>query len=112
MAELIDVKRTKAEKKATEERWKADSAEEMDDYPYGLSIHIDDETMAKLGLADSDFDTGEPVMVMAEGVITNDQINSVNGKTRRSMSIQLRKIAVSQTDQAEDMATTLYGDKD
>lgn len=108
--DLIDVKRTKADKKAESDRWKGDSVEEMDDYPYGLTVNLDDDTMGKLGLTDKDFDTGEPVMLMAEAVITEDRINTINGKTRRSMAIQLRKIAITQGDEKADVSTTLYGE--
>lgn len=108
--DLIDVKRTKADKKAERERWEGDSTEGMEDYPYGLTVHIDDETMEKLGLAGADFDTGQPVMLVSEAIITEDRINTINGKTRRSMSIQLRKLAISQGDAQPDMATTLYGE--
>lgn len=108
--DLVDVKRTKADKEAERKRWEGESVVgEMDDYPYGLTIHLDDQTMEKLGLTGADFDTGEPVAIVAEGVITEDRINTVNGKTRRSMSIQLRKMAVSQEGEREDVATTLYG---
>lgn len=108
--DLIDVKRTKADKKAESDRWKGDAVEEMDDYPYGLTVNLDDDTMSKLGLTDKDFDTGEPVMLMAEAVITEDRINTINGKTRRSMAIQLRKIAISQGEGKADVSTTLYGE--
>jgi len=108
---LIDVKRTKADKKAEQDRWKdGGTVENMDDYPYGLTIHLDDDVLEKLGLTNADFDTGQPVMLTSEAIITEDRINTVNGKTRRSMSIQLRKIAISQEQDKDDMATTLYGE--
>lgn len=106
---LIDVKRTKEDKKAEKERWSGDVVEEMDDYPYGLTVNLDDDTMSKLGLNDQDFDTGEPVMLVSEAIITEDRINTVNGKTRRSMSIQLRKIAITQGEKT-DISKSLYGD--
>jgi len=108
--DLVDVKRTKADKEAERKRWEGESAvAEMDDYPYGLTLHLDDQTMEKLGLSGTDFDTGEPVKLVAEAVITEDRINTINGKTRRSMSIQLRKMALTQDGEKEDVATTLYG---
>lgn len=108
---LTDVKRTKADKKAEQERWKDGGAvENMDDYPYGLTLHLDDEVLEKLGLTDADFDTGQPVMLTSEAIITEDRINTVNGKTRRSMSIQLRKIAISQEEDKDSITTNLYGE--
>jgi hypothetical protein len=106
---LVDVKRTKADKEAERKSWEGDSVERMDDYPYGLTVHLDHETIEKLGLSDMDLDAGEPVMLVSEATVTEDRINTVNGKTRRSMSLQLRKIAVTQEAKREDTATTLYG---
>lgn len=106
---LVDVKRTKADKEAERESWKGESIEQMDDYPYGLTVHLDNDTMEKLGLTAKDFDAGQPVMLVSEAVVTEDRINTVNGKTRRSMSLQLRKISIDQEGKAEDTATTLYG---
>lgn len=105
--DLVDVRRTPEDKKAEKDRW--DSPEGQDDYPYGLSIHINDETMAKLGLTDKDFDAGQPVMIHAEGFISEDSVRTVNGEKKRSMSIQFRKLAVEQGEAGPDVATALYG---
>lgn len=106
MAELTDLKITKAEKKKQADAWEMDAV--RDDYPYGLSIHINEDTMDKLGLTDAEFDTGEPVKIIAEGFISEDRISVVNGKSRRCMSIQFRKMALEQ-DGGESLATALYG---
>ena len=58
--DLVDVRRTDADKQAEAKRW--EGTEGQDDYPYGLSIHINDEVMAKLGLTEKDFDAGQPVV--------------------------------------------------
>lgn len=107
MAELVDMKRTAADKKAEQERWSGSPAEQ-DDYPYGLSICLDDAALAKLGVKASDFETGEPVTLQASCDVTESSERIVNGKTTRSLTLQLQKISLSQP-AGEDMATTLYG---
>lgn len=106
--DLIDVKRTKADKDAEAKRW--ETSEERDDYPWGLSISINEETADKLGIADKDFDAGEPVKIMAEGYISEDRVTLVNGKARRSMSIQITKLALDQGEAGESIASAMYGE--
>lgn len=104
--DLVDVKRTKADKKAEAERW--ETSETRDDYPYGLSIRIDEETCEKLGLSGRDFDAGQPVTIAAEGFISEDSVRMINGKPRRSMSIQITKIAIDQ-EAGETITAAMYG---
>lgn len=106
--DLIDVKRTEADKKAEREKWEG-SPISGDDYPYGLCLHLDNETIAKLGLTEADFDTGQPVAVIGSGMITSESINSINGKKHRSMTIQLQKLNVHQEAQKVAVTDTLYG---
>lgn len=106
--DLVDIKRTEADRKAEQAKWDSVPSEQ-DDYPYGLSLHLDSETLAKMGLTDADFDAGQPVMVTIEGFISEDSIRSVNGEPRRSMTIQTRKIAIDQEKESTDISAALYG---
>ena len=105
---LVDLARTKAEKKAETDRWNAMStgAEDRPDYPYGLTLSLDYDTVKKMGLADHDFDAGQPVMITAEAMITEDRVEIINGEKRHSISLQVQKMAINQ--EGEDVATTLY----
>lgn len=107
--ELIDLKRTEADKKAEAKRW--ESIDERDDYPYGLSIHISEEVAEKLGLSDKDFDAGNPVKIVAEGFISEDRVTQSNGSKRRSLSIQMTKMAVDQEGESTSISGAMYGDK-
>jgi hypothetical protein len=108
--DLVDLKRTAADKKAEEERWKGEAVGDGSDYPYGLSVHLDHQTITKLGLVDADFDAGDDVQMVATCIITNDSVNKVNGKTMRSMTVQIQKMALSQ-DKATDTVGVLYNGK-
>jgi hypothetical protein len=104
---LVDVKRTKADKKEEQESYEvADSSE---DYPWGLSIRLDNSTIQKLGLGDLDAD--ETVRVYAEAFVSEDSANKKNGKTVRSMTLQITRLAVAQSEKDEDKADALYGSK-
>lgn len=107
MEKLVDMKRTAADKKAESEAWKSEPMS-GEDYPYGLSIHLDQSAMEKLGLSSTDLDAGQAIMLCAECVVTSDNITTINGKTRRSMTLQLQKVALSQ-EKATDIVGALYG---
>lgn len=108
MDKLVDMKRTAAEKKAEREQWDKPATDNMDDYPYGLTVRLDHAAMEKLGMVDTDFDAGEAVTLCAECFVSEDSVNTVGGKKRRSMTLQLRKIALSQGE-ATDVVGALYG---
>lgn len=109
--DLIDLKRTAEDKAKEREAWDKPTTDTMEDYPYGLTIHLDAEQIEKLGLTSSDLDAGQPVMVMAQGMISEDSVRTYNGVTKRSMTIQLQKMTVSQEATSLSMQERLYGGK-
>lgn len=109
MATMVDLARTAAEKKAELDRWNEGPKEaDRPDYPYGLTLFLDYETLKKMGLTDRDFDAGQPVKIAAEAMITEDRIEIVNGEKRHCISLQVQKMALDQ-EAGEDAAKTLYG---
>lgn len=109
--ELKDVKLTAADKKKQAEKWASPASDDgIDDYPYGLQVHLNADIMEKLGLTEKDFDAGQPVMVVAEGFISEDSVRTVNGNTMRSMSIQFRKMAVDQGGEKPSISGAMYGE--
>src|SRR5688500_7403155 len=92
MADLVDMKRTAADKKEEQEKW--DKPFSSDDYGYGMSISLDNAALEKLGVGD--LDAGETVHMVAECAITADRIETINGKKERSLTIQIHKMALSQ----------------
>jgi hypothetical protein len=102
---LVDVKRTKAEKK--QEQAKYEEPTVTDDYPWGLSIRLDNDTINKLGLGD--LDANQEVRLFADGFVSEDSATKRNGTTDRSVSIQITKLAVLPAESKEDIADDLYG---
>jgi len=107
--QLVNMARTEEDKRKEQAEWDKPSTENMEDYPYGLCIHLDNAAVEKLGLAEKDFDAGQPVSVQAIGMITSDSVTTVNGNKRRSFTIQLQQIAVEQEKPATDAVGALYG---
>jgi hypothetical protein len=110
MAELVDLVRTKAEKKAELDSWEKGPTEtDRPDYPYGLTLFLDYNTLKKMGLTDRDFDAGQPVEIHAQAMITEDRIEIINGEKRHSISLQVQKMALDQ--EGGDTAAKFYGVK-
>lgn len=106
---LVDIKRTDDDKKREREQWDKPSTETMDDYPYGLSLHLDADTLEKLGITETDFDAGNSVGIVASAMITEDSARQVNGKVKRSLSLQITKLMVSQEAESINLTEELYG---
>lgn len=109
MPDLIDMAKS-AEQKAKEAvpYDQRPVANDIPDYPYGLTIYLDAEAVKRLGLEGCDAD--ETLDIKALGVITETSSAKVNGKTRRTMSIQLQKMAVNGEAEKVDPVQAMYGD--
>lgn len=101
---LTDVKRTEAEKKSEQEKWETPT--NGDDYPWGLTLNLDNATIEKLGLGD--MDANEEVRVYARAFISSDSIEKRNGGTERRVSLQITHLGVTQSDTDEATAKELY----
>ena len=94
-AALVDMKRSKAEKKKNESPM-AKSSSSYDDYPYGLRIDLNEEAMDKLGIDLPK--VGSSVTITATAKIESAeerQSSSDGGKKRRSCCLQITKMKVS-----------------
>lgn len=75
-------------------------------YPWGLALYLDDETLAKLGIANLP-DVGGKMQLMATVEVTgNSQRQTQEGK---SVSLDLQITAMELTGTAPSAATVLYG---
>lgn len=92
---MVDMKRTKAEKKA--ESTKYDNAigpGGQDDYPYGLHVTLDHEMLQKLGI-DKLPAVGDKMHLQSHAHVTEvSEESREGGKKRRSVRLQMRKMQV------------------
>ncbi|GAA0567472.1 capsid staple protein [Halomonas salifodinae] len=79
-----------------------------DEYPWGLRIHLEDDQLAKLGI-DMMPDPGAKRMMMAKVEIVSTDIHNRDGEKRRSMSLQITDMKLSDEDVRDGAAETLYG---
>lgn len=96
--EMVDLKRSKKEKKEQETAWKSPSS---DDYGYGQRIHLDHDTLMKLGMKENP-EVGSAHEILGHAVVTHESSsNGENGPSRR-VEMQLQKMGVKPKDLEEE----------
>ncbi len=88
---MVSMKNTKSDKKQHDGECAISSHE---DYPYGLSLNLEDVSLKKLGITKLP-DVGEEMKITAVGVVTNISEHSSKRRKSRSVSIQLQQLDVS-----------------
>lgn len=85
------------------------AADTQPEYPWGLTLNIDDATMAKLGMKElPPVGTKVAVTAMAE-VCNTSQYATVKGESEASFSLQITDMAAEP--QGVDIADRLYSKK-
>lgn len=98
MAKLVDLKRTKQER----EKHSKPEPYKGEDYPYGLTVHLDHDALEKLGIKNLPKAGGKVMLHAHAHVKSTEDRNEDGGKRRRSMSLELRKMAIEATQRAAD----------
>jgi hypothetical protein len=91
---LTSMKRTAAEKKAQENRYKTISPSSGEDYGYGLCIQLDKSALEKLGLKPSSFDVGDSVSFEGVGTIKALRQDKSSSYDSSNVEIQITKLGV------------------
>lgn len=84
---------------------------ESPEYPYGLSIDLDDDSLEKLGITALP-KVGAEMMVTARCVVKSVSSSQMQGGDQESrVCLQITDMEIGQTDNAQnnDRATKLYG---
>ena len=83
---------------------------EYPEYPYGLSLHLDDEILSKFGVKELPA-VGTTFTIAAKANVTDANEHSSQGdkKKRRSITLQITDMGLSTKDEEKDMAKSLYG---
>jgi hypothetical protein len=87
------MKRTKADKKAEEEKYSSNKIG-GDDYPYGLSVHLDHHSLKKLGLHGALPKVGSKIPMTAHAHVKSTREENRDGKMHRSMELELRHMSM------------------
>ncbi|HCO7840119.1 TPA: hypothetical protein OB695_000153 [Escherichia coli] len=80
-----------------------------DDYPWGLCINLDNETLKKLGAAPQP--VGTEVMITAKATIKSMSSREDDNGVRHDASLQITDMAIAPAsgEQSKTAAETLYG---
>lgn len=104
---LVDLKRTKADKKADNASYAESSREE---YPHGTRLRLGDEELDKLGI-DEMPGVGDGMHVHGHGNVTSvSEDHSEGGKKRRSVEIQMKHLALQPGERKPGRAGGKYAD--
>lgn len=107
---LTSMKTTPAEAKEREAEWN-NMAPTQPEYPYGLSISLDDAMLKKLGI-DGMPAIGTPMMLTAKvEVCSASQYATVGKDTESNLSVQITDMALDTGDAEGKRAERLYGGK-
>lgn len=91
---MVDMKRTKADKKAEDAKYEAHKVG-GDDYPYGLTVSLDHHGLKKLGMHDKLPKVGSKIKLHAHAHVKSAREEQrEGGKTHRHVELELRHMAV------------------
>lgn len=108
MPDLKSMKMTKADRE--DQYPKASASVDEPSYPYGLTLHLDDAVIKKLGLGDMP-DAGDNIVVLAKATVSSVSENEqAGGGKRRSMSIQITDLGIGAESDAKKASEKLYGE--
>lgn len=102
---LVSMKLDKAEQKK-----EADIAYDPPEYPWGLSVELNDDALDKLGITDLP-DVGDTMTLTARVCVTTVSSNATESGESRRMSLQIEALALSdvvESDDDADPSDTLY----
>ena len=90
---LVDMKRTKAEKKAEENKYKVSSSSSGEEYPYGLQLDLNEDVMRKLGMDLPK--VGGTVTITAKARVKRAEMRDTESGKNTSCCLQITKLKVS-----------------
>jgi len=105
---MVDMERTAAEKKAAEERMKA--MPEGDDYPWGLSINLGKDELAKLGI-DSLPKIGAEFRIVGIAKVTSVSASADTTDEHQCMGMQIIELGLEDDSDTTTAANKLYGEQ-
>ncbi len=109
---IADLKRTDADKAKEAARYEKGSQIGQEDYPYGTSVRLEHEDLAKLGITSADQlpKSGATMNIAGNAKVASVSTNDRDGEARHSMELQLTHLGVepSQEDKEAAAAKAMY----
>lgn len=114
---LVSLELSKAERKKETEPMAPDADRPL--FPYGTSLYLNDETLAKLGI-DEMPDVGTTLLITAVAKVTGTSEREYEGGSHRTLDIQFTEMSLEEGEEAPEpeekqtfdgAAKKLYGGK-
>lgn len=108
----MKLKNMKLSKQDAKEQYGGSVMASAPEYPYGLSINLDDEALKKLGIKDLP-KMGAKIQITAIAEVSSVNENkSIDGKSRQSVSLQITDMDLDEAVETDgDPGEKLYGKK-
>lgn len=90
---LVSMKRSKKERNREQKEMDATSPS-MEEYPYGLSLHLDNDSLDKLGIGQLP-KVGKKFRLHAECEVKSASLHERNGKRNRDLTLQVTRLALA-----------------
>lgn len=82
--------------------------EEYDDYPYGLTLHLSNSSLKKLGYGDGKLQPGMKVALMGVAMVSSADARSINTAREHSASLQVQSLALAPPEPEKSRSDALY----
>lgn len=107
MADLVSMKLSEADRKEREKEMLASPSYEGEQYPWGLSLNLDNDTMKRLKL--KGLTAGQELSLVAVVKVTSSSTSSYDdGKETASASLQITDMALEMPSAKQSLAGALY----
>lgn len=84
--------------------------EEVNDYPYGLTIHLSANELKKLGFARGTLVPGDRLNIVGVGMVTSSHAETKNTIDTFSAGIQFQQLGIEKIDKPDNRAAALFGE--
>lgn len=104
MAKMVHMVRTAADKKAEKKKYNTMPGGDSEDYPYGLSVSLNHDSLTKLGMTGPLPKVGSKIPLTAHAHVKSTSEENRNGRKERRMELELRHMSLEhrQTATAND----------
>lgn len=106
----VSMARTVKEKQNLARPFDERPAEEIDDYPYHLTITLTRSELQKLGMNRGQLETGDMVALVGVAMVTSTSAEMVNSMEERTVVLHIHELGIELVDEIPSQAQRMYGD--
>jgi len=108
---MVSLARSPKEKIEQQKRYSEGTpADEMEDYPWGLTLRLSHEELQKLGMASMQIESGALYDLIGKAIVEGVTTKVVNGMKQNTIELQVTALALEPSTPEVPRSTALYGD--